>query len=167
MPFAGYADFAACVAANGDKNDAKAFCAGLEQQTEKLAKEDRFRIAKADDVQQIVFGWASVAVKADGVQLEDLQEDEIDGSELEKAAYQYVYESGAARDMHKGEPIGRLVEAFALTDEKIDLMGLQRTTAPKMGFWAGYKIPDRATYERVKATRKMLSIGGTAHRRET
>jgi len=158
---------AACIAANGDKNDPKAYCENLQAQAEKLAKDDRLAIAKTDDVQQLVFGWASVS-KRDGESgnLVDLQDDEIDGPVLEKAAYEYVYDSGVARDMHQGEPIGRLVEAVAITDEKLKAMGLTRSGAPAMGFWVGYKIPDRATYERVKASRKMLSIGGTCTRAE-
>lgn len=167
MPFAGYADMAACVAANGDKNDPNAYCAALMHETEKLAKADRFVIAKADDSQQLVFGYASVSKRdGDAGNLVDLQDDEIDGAVLEKAAYDYVYESGVARDMHQGEPIGRLVEAVAITDEKLKAMGLTRSGAPAMGFWVGYKIPDKATYERVKASRKMLSIGGKCLRAE-
>lgn len=165
----GYADMAACVAANGDKEDPKAYCMALMHEAEKLAKADRakrFEIKKADDVMQMVFGWASVS-KVDGENnLVDLQDDEIDGPVLEKAAYEYVYESGVARDMHQGEPVGRLVEAVAITDEKLKAMGLTRAGAPAMGFWVGYKIPDKATYERVKNSRQMFSIGGKCLRAE-
>ena len=34
MPFAGYADFYACVAANQDKRSPEAFCAELQRKTE-------------------------------------------------------------------------------------------------------------------------------------
>lgn len=170
MPFGGYKDFADCVSQNGDKSDPNAYCASIQNAAEKAAAEDarkRFEIKKADDALQMVFGWASVSkVNGEGGNLVDLQDDEIDGPVLEKAAYEYVYESGVARDMHQGEPVGRLVEAVAITDEKLKAMGLTRTTAPAMGFWVGYKIPDKATYERVKESRKMLSIGGKCLRAE-
>jgi len=169
LPFGGYQDFAACVAANQDKADPKAYCGTIQAAAEKAAKDDaqkRFEIKKADDIGQMLFGWASIAVKADGTQLEDLDSELIDGPVLEKAAYEYVYDSGVTRDMHAGEPIGRLVEAVVVTDEKLAAMGLKRDGAPTVGFWTGYKIPDRETYLRVKATRKMLSIGGRCTRVE-
>lgn len=155
---------------NSDKADAKAYCATIMREAEKAAAEDarkRFEIKKTDDSRQMVFGWASVAARdGDAGNLVDLQDDEIDGTVLEKAAYEYVFESGVTRDMHAGEPIGRLVEAVVITDEKLDAMGLKRAGAPKVGFWTGYKIPDKATYDRIKNTRKMLSIGGKCLRAE-
>jgi hypothetical protein len=39
MPFAGYKDFAACVAANQDKDDPAAYCAAIEQRTDKADME--------------------------------------------------------------------------------------------------------------------------------
>ena len=40
MPFGGYKDFAACVAANSDKNDPKAYCGSIEAAANKAFVED-------------------------------------------------------------------------------------------------------------------------------
>ena len=50
----------------------------------------RFKIAKSDDDKHLAFGWANVAIRADGEEIEDWQEDIIEPEELENAAYQYV-----------------------------------------------------------------------------
>src|SRR5215831_716495 len=60
------------------------------------------RIEKADDSQQRLFGWASIAVQKDGTPLLDLQGDVIDIEDLEEAFYQYVLESGQLNFLHKG-----------------------------------------------------------------
>ena len=49
-----------------------------------------FVITKTSEDQQIVFGWANVAIRKDGTVVEDLQDDIIEPEELEKAAYEYV-----------------------------------------------------------------------------
>lgn len=58
----------------------------------------RFKIAKSDDDKHLAFGWANVAIRADGEEIEDWQEDIIEPEELENAAYQYVllYREGGA-----------------------------------------------------------------------
>jgi len=38
MPFAGYSDFAACVAANQDKNDPDAYCGSIKAEVENMKK---------------------------------------------------------------------------------------------------------------------------------
>jgi hypothetical protein len=43
MPFAGYTDFAACVAANKDKGDPEAYCATIQRAVE---KRNRTRVEK-------------------------------------------------------------------------------------------------------------------------
>lgn len=51
---------------------------------------NRMKIAKSDDDKHLAFGWANVAIRADGEEIEDWQEDIIEPEELENAAYQYV-----------------------------------------------------------------------------
>lgn len=164
MPeFAGYKDMDACIAANGDKSDPQAFCSTLMDQAEKAAKADRakqFVIKASNDEQNIVFGWASVAVKADGEQLVDLQDDVIEPAELEKAAYDFMLFSRSADEMHNGRPIGQMIESFLDTPEKRKAMGLPVTKDVR--WWVGFKLSPEA-YAKVKdGTYKMLSIEGGA-----
>ena len=60
----------------------------------------KLTVMKSDDERRLVFGWANVAVRVDGEQIVDWQEDLIDPEELEKAAYEYVAEFGTAGEMH-------------------------------------------------------------------
>lgn len=156
----------ACVAANGDKADPAAYCSALQDSAADAEKADtakRFQIAKTDDTQNLVFGWASVAVKADGEQLVDLQDDVIDGADLEKAAYDFMLHGRAADEMHDGRPIGQMVESMFWSPEKRKAMGVpEGGSAPQYGLWVGFKLaPD--SYAKVKAgTYKMFSIEGGA-----
>lgn len=114
--------------------------------------------------QHLVFGWASVAVKAGGEQVEDLQGDVIDPEDLEKAAYEFVEYSGSANVMHKGRSVGRLVESLMVTPEKLKAMGLPEDAIAKMpqGHWVGFRVSPE-TFAKVKSgALKMFSIEGTA-----
>ena len=57
-------------------------CAGTLQCT--------FKVAKSDDEERLVFGWASVAERASGEQIVDWQGDIVEIDELERAAYDFV-----------------------------------------------------------------------------
>ena len=79
------------------------------------------RISKQDEDQQIIFGWANVAVKKSGEQIVDWQGDSIDPEELEKAAYEHVLEFRETGERH--DPAlrskGRLIESVVFTKEKM------------------------------------------------
>lgn len=128
-----------------------------------------FEIAKVVDEQRLVFGWANVAVSKDGVQVEDLQGDLIDPEDLEGAAYEFVLNFGDTGEMHRGESVGKLVESFMVTPEKLAAMGLVAKSAdalPRAGWWIGFKV-DEASFAKVKdGTFKMFSIQGTGDRVE-
>lgn len=119
-------------------------------------------IAKVDEDQRLVFGWASVVEAEDGSPLEDLQGDVISTDEIEKAAYRFVLDSRKAGEMHeRTEGIGRLVESFVLTAEKADALGISK----RSGWWVGFKIDDDETWAKVKkGDFRMFSIGGKARR---
>lgn len=174
MPFGGYADFAACVAANGDKADPKAYCGAIQAAAEKALQEDTdkrvnqqsekqpFTVAKLDEAQRLVFGWASVSVTKDGSQLEDLQGDVIDPADLENAAYDFVLYSRNFDEMHQGRVKGQLIESFILTPEKLQAMGLAAAGSPQVGWWVGAKL-DPDSFAKVKqGDYSMLSIECTA-----
>ena len=121
-------------------------------------------IAKIDDEQRLVFGWASVAKRADGATIEDSQGDIIDPGDLETAAYDFVLDFREANTMHSGPVTGRLVESFVSTPEKLQKMGLAPDALPT-AWWAGFKIDDDTAWEGVKSGRyKMFSIEGRGTR---
>lgn len=150
MPIGPYEDMKACIAANGDKEDPSAYCSALEQ-AEKADAKKRFRVSKVDDELGVVFGWASVSVKADGQPLEDLQGDIIDPLDLEKAAYDFVLYARGLDEMHEGKIRGQMVESLFVSPEKLKAMGLTATKkAPQVGWWVGFK-PDADVLQKVKA----------------
>ena len=126
----------------------------------------RFKIEKANDEKMLAFGWASVAVRADGGQIEDWQGDIIDPEVLEDAAYEYVrlYRDGG--EMHERGGVAALVESVVFTEEKQRLIGIPEGTLP-VGWWIGFKVSDPDVWEKVKdGTYSMFSIEGEATRVE-
>ena len=164
-PFAGYEDFDACVAANSDKADPKAYCGTLQSEAEKAVLADaqkRFTVAKVDEDQRLVFGWASVSVSKDGTQLEDLQGDVIDPADLERAAYDFMLFSRGVDEMHRGRVKGQMIESLVVTPDKLEAMGLAAKNAPTAAWWVGFKL-DPDAFARVKSgDYKMFSIECTA-----
>jgi len=125
-----------------------------------------FLIYKTGNDKRLVFGWASVAITADGAAVEDLQHDVIEPEELETAVYEYVLQFGDTGEEH--EPSlrkkGRLVESCVFTEEKQRAMGLPAGILP-VGWWIGFRIDDDAAWEKVKnGTYRMFSIEGRATR---
>lgn len=128
--------------------------------------ENTFSILKSDEDKRLVFGWASIALTIDGVQLEDRQKDMIDPEDLEEAAYEYVLNFRDTGEEHipTMRKKGKLVESCVLTAEKQRAMGIPEGTLP-IGWWIGFKIEDDDAWERVKnGTYRMFSIEGKASR---
>lgn len=126
----------------------------------------RFKIAKSDDDKQLAFGWANVAIRADGEEIEDWQEDIIEPEELENAAYQYVLLYREGGEMHERGGAAVLVESVVFTEEKMQAMGIPAGTLP-IGWWIGFKVTDEDVWEKVKdGTYPMFSIEGEAERVE-
>jgi len=126
-----------------------------------------FKIQKSDDDKMLAFGWASVAVTADGEQIDDYQHDIIDPDELEKAAYNFVQLYRDGGEMHNGQgPVATLVESVVFTEEKQAAMGIPDGTLP-VGWWIGFKVLDSAVWDKVKdGTYSMFSIQGEAVRED-
>lgn len=145
----------------------------------------QFQIAKFDESQCLVFGYANVSVSKraangeGGEQFFDLQKDSIPPGELESAAYEFVLDFREADEMHKGGAIGHLVESIVFTPEKlvalatdpatgvVDTEGLEvlkRLFPPR--WWVGFKL-DKGVFAKVKSGEyKMFSIAGEADRQE-
>ncbi len=126
---------------------------------------------KVED-EQLVFGLASVALKADGEAVVDSQGDIIPAQELERAQYRYVLASRRGGTMHETIGTGTLVESFAVTPEKLaalhKALGIEANISGFKGVatWVGYKVTDPETWARVKSGElRSFSIGGRARRR--
>lgn len=130
-----------------------------------LGMEMRFNVTKANDEMQCIFGWANVAVKADGTEIVDHQGDVIAPADLEVAAYEFVLNFREVDEMHTEEVQGHLVESFMATPDKLEAMGLKKNALPQ-GWWTGFYIPDKAMYEKARDNYPMFSIAGWAMREE-
>jgi hypothetical protein len=125
-----------------------------------------FKIAKSDDEQRLVFGWASVAERADGETVVDWQEDIVEMPELEQAAYKFVqlYREGSEMHERGGFDIAILVESMVFTEEKLALLNIPAGTIPH-GWWVGFLVTDDDVWAKVKdGTYRMFSIEGEAVR---
>ena len=128
--------------------------------------ENNYTIKKMDEDKRLVFGWASVSIRADGEQLEDRQQDLIDPEDLEESAYEFVLNFRDTGELHNPNlrKKGKLVESCVFTEEKQRAMGIPEGLIP-VGWWIGFKIEDDAAWEKVKnGTYKMFSIEGKAQR---
>lgn len=125
-----------------------------------------FNIAKADDDQRLVFGWALVAERTDGETIIDHQGDIVDPDELEKGAYEYVLNFRDAGEEHIGtlRKKAKMVESCVFTPEKMKAIGIPEGTVP-VGWWIGFHVDDDDTWEKIKnGTYNMFSIEGKAIR---
>jgi Putative phage serine protease XkdF len=125
-------------------------------------------IAKFDEDQKTVFGWASIT-EVDGEPVVDRQGDMIESEEMAKAAYDYVIMSRKGGHQHKRSDddqvlqVSDMIESMVFTPEKIAKMGLPPET-PK-GWWVGYKVNDDEIWKAVKAGEITgLSIHGKGRR---
>lgn len=157
MPFGPYKDFAACVAAHGDKKDPAAYCATIERAITK-----RVGITKTDDSQQRVFGWSTVS-EVGGVLTEDLQNDVIEPAVLEEAVYDFLLHSRQSGEMHTGIGKGQIIESVVFTPEKLQAMGFE--CEPFTKHWIGVQFEDPEVYKRCRSGEYTgFSIQGTGVR---
>lgn len=125
-----------------------------------------FKLAKSDEEERLVFGWASVAQRTDGETVVDWQDDIVDISELEQAAYDFVqfYREGSEMHERGGFDIAVVVESMVFTPDKLALLNIPEGTLP-YGWWVGFRVTDDDVWEKVKdGTYKMFSIEGQAIR---
>ncbi len=121
-----------------------------------------FNVYKVED-QRLVFGWANVS-SVNGQEVRDLHGDIIRTATHEKAVYDFVLKFRDAGQMHSGGSVGRLVESFMATPEKLVAMGLPADALP-VGHWVGFKIDDADVWAKVKSGEyPMFSIQGKAVR---
>lgn len=130
------------------------------------AEKRKFHIAKMDDEKMLAFGWANVAIRADGEVIEDWQDDIVEPEELERAAYNFVELYREGGEMHERGGAAVLIESVVFTEEKMKAIGIPEGTLP-IGWWIGFKVLDDDVWEKVKdGTYSMFSIEGEAQRVE-
>ena len=127
-------------------------------------------VAKVDEAQGLVYGWASIVVTKAGDLVEDSQGDVIDPVDLDNAMIEFMLDHRAANEMHGGDPIGTVVESVVISPAKLEAMGFPTelaATAP-VGAWIGVKMdPNSDTFARVRSGElQMFSIEGTGERVE-
>lgn len=123
-----------------------------------------FDIYKARDDEQLVSGWANVAIDKDGKAPLDWQDDVIAPETLEKAAMQFMMDYRGSGEMHKGNSKGTVVESIVLTKEKQKAIGIPDGVVPE-GWFITVKVHDPEVFAKVKdGTYKMFSIQGSAKR---
>lgn len=123
-----------------------------------------FELYKAKDSEQLVSGWASVSVNADGSVPLDWQDDIIAPDTLEKAAINFMLDYRESGVMHKGSAVGTVVESIVLTKEKQEALGIPENSVPQ-GWFITVKVHDSEVFAKVKdGTYKMFSIQGTCRR---
>jgi len=121
-------------------------------------------IVKTDAYRQLIFGWASVAVRADGQTVIDSQNDIVPVSDLEDAAYEFVLKFREMNERHTPETTGVLVESFVVTPDKLEKMGVAPDALP-VGWWTGFFVPDTALFQKIlDGEYTMFSIEGSAIR---
>lgn len=122
-------------------------------------------IAKIDHDKRQLFGWANVSVRKNGTVVCDWQEDVMPMDELEQAAYAFALDYRDAGENHTpGVYVGKMIESFVVTKEKLEKMGLAPDALPQ-GWWVGFQIEDDMVWEKVKkGDYRMFSIEGTAVR---
>ena len=134
----------------------------------KSDKTQNFNIMKTVDDKRLIFGWASVAIKVDGEQVVDYQNDLIDPEDLEESVYEYVLNFRDSGEEHIStlRKKGRLVESCMFTKEKMAAMGIPEGIVPE-AWWIGFYIDDDDAWEKVKnGTYQMFSIEGQGIREE-
>lgn len=162
MPFAGYENFAACVAANQDKADPHAYCGTIQAQSEK-----RFVVTKASEPLGVVYGYASIVEHVvDGVRsaVVDRQDDVIPGPVLESAVVKFMQDYRVSGEMHAGDANGVIVESCFMSPEKALAMGFPDDVAKSVptGWWIGAKVTPEVMAKVKAGTYQMFSIQGDA-----
>jgi ATP-dependent protease ClpP protease subunit len=121
-----------------------------------------FAITKFNPFKKQVFGWASVAVSANGQPVVDAHQHRIDPQELEHAVYQFNLHHRELDANHTDPVEGQLIESLIVTPEKLTAMGLSQGSLP-VGWWVGFQLVDDVVFAKVMAGEyTMFSISGTA-----
>lgn len=119
----------------------------------------RVAIEKADEEQQMVWGWAYLCKDENGQQIVDHGGDVVSMQEIQKAAEDFILSSRVGGVMHKDQA-GHVSQSVVVTDDLAQALGMM---TKKRGWLIGFKVTDPDTWDGVKSGKfKAFSIGGTA-----
>ena len=114
-------------------------------------------IAKVSRRLGVVFGYAIVCEK-DGEPYYDLQGDHIPEEVMLKASCEFMDGDRIMKDMHEGEPVGKVLFAFPMTKEIAESLGVSIT---QTGLLAALKPNDPAILDKFdRGEYTGFSIGG-------
>lgn len=119
-------------------------------------------IAKVDEAQRLVGGYAYVSHDEDGLPIVDNEGDFVPTpEELEKAAVGFMLDHRSGDVWHNETLVAKAVESVVLTPEKMDAMGIQKAGMPQGAWWVTWKVLDDTTWDLVqKGLLRSMSIGG-------
>ena len=125
-------------------------------------------VVKFDTEQQLVFGWAYVAMNKEGKVVYDKSGDFVDEesmAELEKSAYDFVLKTRVGDEMHDFGNHSTLVESMIFTPDKIEKLGL--TGNIPVGWWVGFHVDNPDLWSRYQSGERVaFSIGGVGSREQ-
>jgi cation transport regulator ChaB len=136
---------------------------GVVKGRSRLDFDKRVEIEKADEEQQMVWGWAYLTTDENGRQVVDHGGDVVSIDEIQKAAEEFMLESRVGGVMHEDQA-GFVSQSIVITDDLARELGF---TTRKRGWLIGFKVTDPEVWEGVKSGRfRAFSIGGTANPEE-
>lgn len=122
---------------------------------------DTVQIQKLNEDENIVFGWASMAIDKNGRPVVDGEGDVISVEQLEKASYEFVKNYREANERHQGPSVGQLVMSVVTTADVKKMLGIQ---GPEVGWLVAFEL-EPETFAKVKdGTYRSFSIEGSARR---
>ena len=118
-----------------------------------------------DDSNNLLFGWAYVAIDKDGNQVVDHSGEfvkEENFEDLELATYAYNLAFREADRQHDCVAKGYLVESIVFTKDKMSKIGIPEGTVHQ-GVWMGFYFPSDDDYNEIKKMEHpMFSLYGKA-----
>lgn len=124
-------------------------------------------VLKADQAQQIVYGWAGQYLTVDGQPIEDLQGDVIEPDEIQKAAENFVKDYGTSGIHHEGKSVGQIVASLVTTPDIVKAFFPDSAGRVPVGWIIGVYYPDKKVFDRVVSGElPMFSVQGNADRYE-
>lgn len=122
-------------------------------------------VLKADQAQQIVYGWAGQYMTADGKPIEDLQGDVLEPEDIQKAAEQFVLNYGESGIHHEGKSVGKIVASLVTTNDIVKAFFPDSLGRVPVGWIIGVYYPDKKVFDRVVSGElPMFSVQGNADR---
>lgn len=119
-------------------------------------------IHKLDDAKNLVYGWASIALDADGQPVVDGEGDVIRVADLERAAHEFVKHYREANERHSGPKVGDLVQSVVTTPDVQAALGLPEGTP--VGWFVAFELEPDVFAKVASGEYESFSIEGTARR---